>query len=490
METVFSLNTVVLISTIAINILLAFFVYKNDSKSATNVIFSLLTLTASIWLLVNYVSVNPAFLKESLLWIRLSIFFAVLLNTLFFLLAHTVPYSHIQLRQRGKIYLLILTSLVMIIAISPYSFTGVEVINGSPNPVPGPGIALFGAFSIFLNVAAVYVLAKRLRGSTGVQKQQLRFVTVGTLLMFGLIIATIFLPVLFFKNNTFVPFFPIYTLIFIAMSAYAIIKHHLFNIKVIAAEALTVGIWIALLSRLVVSKSLAEIVVNLLILSATIVFGFLLIKSVRKEVEQREQLQKLSEELKSANIQLEELSHFKTQLLSLASHQVKSPLAAMKGFVSLIIDGTYGEVGEKVKETLGKVKKSADGLIGLINTLLDVRKVEEGKMDYQFAPTDLVDVVSGVVEELKPLAGQKKLEFAFTAPAEKIVINADATKLKQVILNIADNAIKYTPATSTGSGQAGFVKIAIDKKDGSVVVSVTDSGLGISQDLLPHLFEE
>ena len=83
---------------------------------------------------------------------------------------------------------------------------------------------------------------------------------------------------------------------------------------------------------------------------------------------------------------------------------------------------------------------------------------------------------------MKPLASEKKLEFTLAAPAEKILVNADATKLKQVIQNVVDNAIKYTPQ--------GYVKIAVEKKGSAVLFSVKDSGLGIPADLLPHLFEE
>ena len=179
---------------------------------------------------------------------------------------------------------------------------------------------------------------------------------------------------------------------------------------------------------------------------------------------------------------LDELSHFKSELLSLASHQIRSPLAAIKGFISLIITGSYGEVSDRIKETLGKVQKSADELIGLINTLLDVRKVEEGKMEYVFARTDLNKIVTDVVDLLRSLAETKKLEFTFVSPGKEIPVNADAEKLKQVIQNLTDNAIKYTPS--------GFVKVELKEEGGMATVSVSDSGLGVPSDLIPYLFEE
>jgi signal transduction histidine kinase len=103
-------------------------------------------------------------------------------------------------------------------------------------------------------------------------------------------------------------------------------------------------------------------------------------------------------------------------------------------------------------------------------------------MDYQFAKTDFNKMTSEIFELLKPLAGAKKLEFTFASPGHEVWVSADAEKLKQVVQNITDNAIKYTPN--------GFVKIELKEEGGAAVVSVSDSGLGIPSELIPHLFEE
>jgi len=168
--------------------------------------------------------------------------------------------------------------------------------------------------------------------------------------------------------------------------------------------------------------------------------------------------------------------------LSLASHQIRAPLAAIKGFAQLIIEGSYGHVEEKTKEALGKMKRSADDLIDLINTLLDMRKIDEGRMEYAFAPADMVKLVSEVVESLKPLAVSRGLAFTFLAPKKEMMVNADAPKLRQVIQNVIDNAIKYTPA--------GFVKVELYEVGDAVMFSVTDSGVGFAPEIGPHLFEE
>ena len=196
----------------------------------------------------------------------------------------------------------------------------------------------------------------------------------------------------------------------------------------------------------------------------------------------RAELERLNEKLDAANKELADLYRLKSKLLSFASHQVRSPLAAIKGSVSLIMNGSYGAVNDKTKEALSRVQKQTDGLIILIDTLLDVRKMEGGRMEYRFVKTDLSKIVSEVVSTLQPLAETKKLEFGFTSPEKEVWVNADAEKLKQAIQNLADNAIKYTPG--------GFVHAELKTAGGSAIVSISDSGVGIPVTLITHLFEE
>ena len=480
MEIISSLSFVILMIVVFTNFLLAIFVYKNNPVSVTNKLFALLNVSVSVWLFAMYISFNQDS-PTSLFWIKLTLFLATPMNLLFFLVSHTLPNYKLKLSNKILFTLIASAFLIMMIAISPYSFTDLEVVNNKPNPIAGIGLIPFGIFSILMNAAAVYILFKRIKSSFGVEKQQLRFVVFGILLMFFLIITTIFLPVALFHNNMFMPFFPLYPLIFIILTAYSVVKHHLFNLKVIATEALTIGIWTALLSKVALATSAVAMAVDIFIFLSTVIFGIFLIRSVKMEVRQREQLQKLSEDLKAANVKLEDLSRFKTELLSLASHQVKSPLAVIKGYASILLDGLYGKIDGKIKETVFKMKESTDGLIALVNSLLDLRKIEEGKMEYKFQPVKMSDLVSRVVSELKPLAENKKLDLSFDSVSEKSV-NADEMKLKQVVQNLVDNAIKYTPN--------GFVKAELKDKGDFIILSVKDSGLGISAELLRQVFQE
>ncbi len=462
-----SVGLLLLVSAVMIDFMLAVVVYRSNPKSATNKTFFFLSISAALWL-STYTVYLPEFSLPPLLMARLGIFFAAPMSALFFLLAHTIPYEKFQLKRSIFFAIIISTLIVMILNISPYGFTSAEITGGQLNIKPGIGFAPFAVLSTLFSVLAVYILFKKFRMSVDEIKKQLRLILIGILLMLALIIITIQLPIIIYRSGLLVPLMPVYTLIFLGMTAYAIVRHHLFSLKIIATESFTVLLCIILLSRVFTSSSPGELFLNLMIAVAMIGFGTLLIKSVRQEVRQR--------------VELEKLSRFKTQLLSLVSHQIRSPLAAIKGFISLLVDGSYGHLGDKPKETMGKVKAAADGLVELVNSLLDFRKIEEGKMEYKFEATDIVKLVKDVIEELKPLATNKKLELTAAPSEASVLVNADAQKLRQVILNIVDNAIKYT--------HSGFVKLEIKTDGDKVIVSVTDSGLGIDPELLSRVFEE
>lgn len=195
-----------------------------------------------------------------------------------------------------------------------------------------------------------------------------------------------------------------------------------------------------------------------------------------------EKLKKPNQELKTAKDKLERLNHFKNHVLSLVSHDIKAPLAAIKGYATILRQGLYGEVNDKVKETLAKIEFAADDLVKMVNNVLDLRKIEEGRVEYQFAKLDFIQAVKGVFESLQPLADAKKLEMSFAVPAKEISVSGDREYLKHVIQNLLENAIKYTPQ--------GFIRIGLKEDDGKVILSIEDSGIGIKPGTKPLIFEE
>ena len=454
-------------------------VYWRDRQSATSKSYALLSLTMSAWLIASYLSVNPI---TNLLWARITIFSATLMSMLFFLLSRVIPEHTFTLHKKTLVLMLVSTGAVMLATLTPLVFRNVEMVLDSLQLVVGPGIGLFASITTLYTLASIFLLIRKIRKASAIEKSQLHLVLAGIVSMIGLLIVTVMIPVIFFQHDFFVAFIPIYALVFLGMTAYAIVKHHLFDIKVIATEAFAVILWIILGSRLIVSNTGTEILINAFVLGSTIVFGILLVKAVRREVKQRETLEILSKELQAANVKLREADKMKSQFLSFASHQVKSPMTVVKDYAELIKDGSYGEVPEKVKETATKIHDSADRLIALVNNLLDLRKLEEGKVEYLFADMDINALVKNIFEDMKTLADAKGLQMTLEAPANPITIKADTEKIRQVIQNLIDNSVKYT--------EHGYIRVKIQSSNVKIQIIVEDSGIGIPQDLIPSLFEQ
>ncbi len=469
---------------LVINAFLAFLVYRSNRKSATNIIFVILSLIISIWLVIIHNASIPYSPSITLAYTRFAVFFAVSLSVSFFLLAHTFPDTNLLLKKRNFYLLLGATLFMMGFTLTPYVFKEVQIQGENIKSIPGIGIAFFAVFTSFFSLSAIYVLIKKIKNSVGEVKQQLLLMMKGILLMLGLIITTIMIPVMFFQNQMFIPFSPLYALIFLGMTAYAVVKHHLFKLKIIATEALTSLLWIILFSKIFVSPTPAQRVVDIIIFVATIIFGILLIKSVRKEVQQREQLEILDKELQEANVKLKALDQARAEFITIASHQLRTPPATIKWYLSSVISGDYGQLAPEQKDILEKTNRTNNSLISLIDDMLNVSRIERGKMEFLFEQASLLDLAKITFEQLEPIAKEKKLvmTFKFSPKTKFPKLMADKEKIRQVMNNLIDNALKYT--------KQGTVAVELSVIGGDIKFSVTDSGKGIPPEDQTSIFEK
>lgn len=190
----------------------------------------------------------------------------------------------------------------------------------------------------------------------------------------------------------------------------------------------------------------------------------------------------LRKQLEEDKRKLEELNHFKTHLLALTSHQMKTPLGIIRGYTSLLRDGFYGEIDPRAKGILAKIEFAAEDLVNLVDNVIDLRRVEEGRIEYQMENLDFVKLARQASEELGHMATSKGLNLSFKGPGKEIMVYGDEQKLRHVIQNLVDNAVKYTAQ--------GFVHVNVEEKDDEVIFSVADSGIGIPPGVKPFLFEE
>jgi signal transduction histidine kinase len=187
-------------------------------------------------------------------------------------------------------------------------------------------------------------------------------------------------------------------------------------------------------------------------------------------------------ELEDKSRQLEMASQNKSQFFSSMMHELRTPLNAILGYTELILDNIYGEASEGMRVVIERVQTNGRHLLGLINDVLDLAKIEAGQLSLSLADYSLKDVVDGVVIALEPLAAEKHLAFKADVPSRLPVGHGDERRIAQVLLNLVGNAIKFT--------DSGEVAIKASAADGSFTVAVCDSGPGISPADQARIFDE
>jgi signal transduction histidine kinase len=191
---------------------------------------------------------------------------------------------------------------------------------------------------------------------------------------------------------------------------------------------------------------------------------------------------RLFDEIQEKSRQLEEASQHKSQFLANMSHELRTPLNAILGYTELMADGAYGEPSEKTLGVLKRLEANGKHLLGLINDVLDLSKIEAGQLVLELSDYTVQDIAQTVRSTLEPLAADKKLEFKLEMAAELPPGRGDGRRLTQVLINLVGNAIKFT--------DAGEVAIKAEANNGAFHVSVQDTGPGISTADQAKLFQE
>jgi GAF domain-containing protein len=191
---------------------------------------------------------------------------------------------------------------------------------------------------------------------------------------------------------------------------------------------------------------------------------------------------RLFNELKEKSRQLEEASQHKSQFLASMSHELRTPLNAILGFNEMIIGQVYGDVPADMQEPLKDIQTSGKHLLRLINNVLDLAKIEAGRMELALADYSVQDMVESVRSTLRPLAAEKGLEFLASVPAGLPLGHGDGGRLTQCLMNLAGNSLKFT--------KAGKVEIGVAQENGRIRFHVADTGIGIPPEKIASLFTE
>lgn len=473
-----------------IALLVGFLVFYKTGKSKTGGSLLAVSILFSFWSLFDLIIWSTNRPDVIIFFWSLQILFEPLVYLICFYLVYLFVKNQ-DLSFRWKLLGVLLYSPVVLLLSSNYNLTGVDI--NFCNAIEG-FIAKYFTYAIelvfILAILLLTILESRKISNLSRRKE---------IATFGL--GVILFLIAFSSGNIIGSFTENWTLaqtgligmpIFVAFLAYMIVKFKSFNVKLIGTQVLVIALGFLVFAILFIRRIENVRIVVLFTLLFVIALGYALIKSIKKEIQakeneklQHEKFQKLSVELANSNEKLKSLDDLKTEFLSLATHQLRSPITAIKGYSSMLLDGSYGSIAEVQKDPLDKIFKSSERMNHMITRFLDVVKIEKGGMQYTKQSFDLGKMVGEIVNELSVSVQEKGLAINFeTDNKSPYMINADREQLWQVVQNLVDNSIKYT--------KTGWIKVKLSKDEvkNRVIFAVSDSGMGIKPEIMPTLFQK
>lgn len=642
------------------SILLGLITLFKNYKSITNLSFFLFSLSFAFYNIFNNLALSQSNPLIALFWVRIVMLLAVFINLFYFLLADAFPKNTLDYKSI-KLYLVILFTLILVpITQTHYLFSEVEAY--AQNPKAEIAMPFFLLHTVLLLFGGFFILLKKLKKHFGHEKQQIKILLWASILLFSLILFTNVFLVLVIQEVSFAWLLPFYTLLFIALVSYSIIKHKMLNISRLVARSVAYFLLIVIMAMLYVSvfflmstyflgedanniyvsialamllaftfqplkkrigvisdsifykgyydseqllndlsitmasnllmedithKVLEKILsvmkishglfilieegkvyqinqigyshlpefdekkVQLLIdnndpiltdelddtqhtrilnkykislgvplFTEGMAVGFLglgeklsgdlytandinllsivapvaavAIQNSKKYEEIRrfnvtleQEIEKATKKLQRANSRLKVLDKLKDEFVSLASHELRTPMTSIKNYLWMALNGKGGKLSEKQKYYLSRSYESTDRLIELVNDMLNISRIESGRMTLQFDEIDLPELAAAVIGEVEGKAKMSDILVKVKIKkGEKIpTVIADSGKIKEVLINLVGNALKFTP-------EKGTIIISFVVHQNHVEVAVTDSGVGISPENQKNLFKK
>lgn len=269
--------------------------------------------------------------------------------------------------------------------------------------------------------------------------------------------------------------------VFLGFIMYLMVRFQIFSARVLYAEALMFGLFIAILSLLFVPDihtARPIIAITMLLVG---VLGYFLVSGIRKDIEQKEHIEKLAQKLEKANKRLKVLDQLKSEFVSIASHQLRSPLTSVRGYASMLLEGSYGKLSDKARDAVERIAESSRMMALSVEDYLNVSRIQAGNMKYVYSDFNVADMASQIVDDIRRDAMKKGLVLSYKSDLDqKGVVHADKGKTMQIIHNLVNNAIRYTPQ--------GTVKVYAHNDKKQIHIDVIDSGIGMSQETINGLF--
>lgn len=506
-------------------------IFIQDKKNELHKSFFLLSIAIAIWVLANYM--QDAVSKDSfrVFFVRLDFVFAMFMAYFFFNFCYVFSANYIKIK-RENIYKKILFAILILFSL--LLFFSNEIISntvstpGAISPVYGTLYFTYVAFFTLLDILGLIFLITKYKKENYPEKKQSMLIIVGcSLVVLVMIFSNTILP-LFLTNNVDSSLYSrlgVYSvLVLIGFMSYAIAKSNFLNIRIIIAQLFAVGIVLVFFFGILSAQGVQSLFLKTILFFLVLYFARMIVANVKLEIkrkeeveilnkeltERKEQLQKMAdslsitnEKLKVANEKLKVLDQAKSDFFSRASHDLRTPITGVMGYVSLLEEGSYGAVSDEQKTVFQKTLAVAKNMLALVEDFLTAAKLEAGGMQYNFAKAKVDEICQQIVETLYPKSKDRGLYLDFKKPEEELPeLTIDASRIRESISNLVDNAIKYTEKggvtvkieRAESSNYKPVITNDLDEKNtkeiiGPVIrITVSDTGMGIPTDGIQQLF--
>ena len=447
-------------------LIFGFLIFSKNWKNKINYTFFLMSVSFAIWSFSysRWLSVNTS--TEALFWSKMLNFGATFIPI--FYLHWILSILGITKEKKG----ILIFGYFITLFFSFFSFTPAYISSVAPVrdflywPQAGFLYVIFLVVGYFGLVGyGLKELLKARKNSDPEKTHQINYVILGSLFGFGggatnfpLMFGIGFVP----------PIGQLFVVLFVIIFALATLKYHLFEIKLILTELLVfiMAVIIIILFFLMPTQFL-KILIGIIIILFSF-FGYFLIRAIHEEVSQKEEAERISK--------------MKTEFISIASHQLRTPLAAIRGYTSMLEDGDYGDLPTPAKTAIRYIHESSVGMIKLINSLLSISRLEKGQIELNLENISIEEIIKDCIKDFEFLAKEKGLTIIYNKPKINLpTIKGDAEKLKQSFSNIINNAVLYT--------LEGKIEVSLNKENNDIIIQIKDTGVGIDSEEQEKMFK-
>ena len=466
---------------------LAILVFLKAKRDLANIFFSLMIATLALVVAANYFSLSSKYSESiTLFWIRAVMFLVPFLMLFLYYFARSYL-SNFKFHLKPFLWLSIGSLVVAIVNITPISYISVEISSlGQIIPKTGPGLALNSIQILPLFILAIVAMLRNSKNSKSHSDAiKIRYELWLLLICFGLQIITSFVIVMIFNYTELVPVGSFLILLFTIWTTVSIFRFKYFNIKILSTIIFAAILAIMMFAEIFTSVGWQMVLLRSVIFIIVCIVGWQFIKSVEHEIRQKEELELLAKKLEEANRHLKDLDKMKDDFLGMASHELNTPLAAIEGYLSMMLEeGMGGDLQPQTKEYLERIFKASQRLAEIVKDLLNVSRIESGRIHMIYAEGQMDEIIRQAVAEIDPKLKEKHHTFCMELPPGPMDKSwMDITRITEVVINFLGNAIKYTDDN-------GHIEIGAKEEGGSILVWVKDNGRGIPKDKAGRVFQK